>query len=323
MSMPAVFEGKLTLPVIAAPMFLVSGTELVIEACRAGVVGTFPALNARPLEVFDRWLGDIKNALAETPDAAPHGVNLIVHRSNVRLEEDIAITVEHEVPLVISSVGFPGPVVDAVHSYGGLVFADVIHMHHARKAIQAGVDGVILVAAGAGGHAGTTNPFAMVRQLREFYDGTVILGGAISDGASVAAAQVMGADFAYLGTRFIATKESTGGAGYSQMIVESEANDIVYTDAISGIKGNFMRASLERAGLDPENLPPKPTIDMDKEVDPRREKKAWKDVWSAGQGVGNIHDVPSTAELVATLKREYDAAMTVAVEAAGYRAAVE
>ncbi|MFP6757248.1 MAG: nitronate monooxygenase, partial [Alphaproteobacteria bacterium] len=250
MPMPAAFDGKLTLPVIAAPMFLVSGTELVIEACRAGVVGTFPALNARPIEKFDQWLGDIESALAATPDAAPYGVNLIVHRSNVRLDEDIATTVKHEVPLVISSVGHPGPVIDAVHAYGGLVFADVIHMHHARKAIQAGVDGVILVSAGAGGHAGTTNPFAMVRQLREFYDGTVILAGAISDGASVAAAQVMGADFAYLGTRFISTQESQGGAGYSQMIVDSDSNDIIYTDAISGIKGNFMRSSLERAGLD-------------------------------------------------------------------------
>ena len=298
-----------------------SGTELVIEACRTGVVGTFPALNARPIEELDRWLVAIKDALAATPDAAPYGVNPIVHRSNVRLDEDIVTTVKHRVPLVISSVGHPGPVVDAVHAYGGLVFADVIHMHHARKAIQAGVDGVILVSAGAGGHAGTTNPFAMVRQLREFYDGTVILAGAISDGASVAAAQVMGADFAYLGTRFISTKESQGGAGYSQMIVDSDSNDIIYTDAISGIKGNFMRSSLERAGLDPENLPPKPTINMDKETNPDREKKAWKDVWSAGQGVGNIHDVPTTAELVATLKREYDEAMSMAF--ADYRAAAE
>jgi nitronate monooxygenase len=208
-----------------------------------------------------------------------------------------------------------------VHAYGGLVFADVIHMHHAKKAIHAGVDGVIVVSAGAGGHAGTTNPFAMVRQLREFYDGTVILAGAISDGASVAAAQVMGADFAYLGTRFISTQESQGGAGYSQMIVDSDSNDIIYTDAISGIKGNFMRSSLERAGLDPDNLPPKPTINMDKETDPNREKKAWKDVWSAGQGVGNIHDVPTTAELVATLKREYDEAMSIAF--ADYRVAAE
>jgi len=323
MSLPSQLEGRLKLPAIAAPMFLVSGPELVIESCKAGVLGTFPALNARPAEKFRDWLVEIEQALAPLPDAAPYGVNLILHRTNQRLEQDLALVVEHKVPVVISSVGHPGPVVEAVHSYGGIVLADVIHLHHAKKAIAAGVDGLIVVAAGAGGHAGTTSPFALVRQVREFYDGTLVLAGAISDGASIAASIVMGADLAYLGTRFISTKESLGGLGYSQMIVDSEAKDIIYTAAISGIYGNFMRASLERAGLDPDDLPPKPEINMDKETDPDQEAKAWKDIWSAGQGVGNIHDVPATADLVAQLRHEYDDAMAVAARAGGYADAAE
>jgi len=312
MSLPAALARNLRLPAIAAPMFLVSGPALVIAACKAGVIGAFPSLNARPAATFERWLDEIEQALgnaarAATParPVAPYGVNLIVHRSNRRLDSDLALTVAHRAPLVISSVGHPGPVVEAVHGYGGLVLADVIHLHHARKAIQAGVDGLILVCAGAGGHAGTLSPFAFVRQVREFFSGPLVLAGAISDGAGIAAAQALGADLAYLGTRFIACEESLAPAGYKAMIVQSEARDIIYTPAISGIHANFMRHSLIAAGLDPEHLPPPGAHDFGAELD--GETKAWRDIWSAGQGVGGIHDVPSVASLVDRLEREWRA----------------
>jgi nitronate monooxygenase len=287
-------------------MFLVSGTELVIEACKAGIIGSFPSLNARPVDEYPRWLERIEAALEAHPGAAPYAVNLIVHRTNARLDDDLAVTVAHEVPVVITSIGHPGLVAEAVHAYGGVVLHDVIHLHHARKALEAGVDGLILVAAGAGGHAGTLSPFAIVRGLRAFFDGPLVLAGAISDGASLAAAVAMGADLAYLGTRFIATQESTGGPDYSRMIVASAAKDIIYTPAITGVNANFLRASIKRAGLDPDTLPPKPPLDMDKES----EAKAWRDIWSAGQGVGTIDDIPSVAELVARLRREYDDALS-------------
>lgn len=315
MPLPDCLKDRLTLPLIASPLFLVSGPELVIAACKAGIVGSFPSLNARPIEEFARWLDQIEGALDEND--APFAVNLIVHKSNPRVPEDLALIKEHKVPLVITSVGHPGNVVEEVHSYGGAVFHDVINLRHAKKAMEAGVDGIILVTAGAGGHAGVINPFTLVPQVREFFDGTIILAGTLSNGRAIRAAQVLGADLAYMGTRFIATKEANADDDYKQMIVQSGPLDIVYTDKVSGIKGSFIVSSLAAAGIEVEGLP-KPEIGFDKlrekqEADrsgnqTEDEAKAWKEVWSAGQGVGEIHDIPSVAELVARLKGEYDEA---------------
>ena len=308
MPVPKPFEGRLRLPAIAAPMFLVSGPDLVTEACKAGVVGTFPALNQRSSEGYAAWLTEIRQRLAahdatgpEQP-AAPFGVNLIVHHSNPRLEADLKLTVEHRVPLVITSLGAVSDLVAAVHSYGGLVFHDVTNMRHAEKAIEAGVDGLIPVCAGAGGHAGTLSPFALVSEIRVVFDGAIILSGCISTGAHIAAALAMGADLAYLGTRFINTVESRADAAYKQMIADAAAKDIVYTPEISGVPANFLRPSIAAAGLDPDNLKPKTSIDFGEELD---EAKAWKNIWSAGQGVGSIRDVPPVAELVDRLHDEY------------------
>jgi nitronate monooxygenase len=300
MPLPAGFKDKLTIPAIAAPMFLVSGPDLVVECCRAGIVGTFPALNQRTTEGYEAWLTEIEERL--DANAAPFGVNLIVHRTNPRLEHDVEVTVRHRVPLVITSLGAVRGVVDAVHSYGGFVFHDVIHLHHARKAADAGVDGLIAVCGGAGGHAGTLNPFAFVDEVRAFFDKTIILSGSISNGRQVAAAQMIGADLAYLGTRFIATRESLADDAYKQMIVASTAKDIVYTSSISGVNANFLRASIAAAGLDPENLPPPGQMNVGHEA------KAWKEVWSAGHGVGGVNDIPSCGELCERLIREYRAA---------------
>jgi len=298
-AIPNLFHGRITLPVIAAPMFLVSGPDLVVETCKAGVVGSFPALNQRSTEGYGEWLAEIRERTGNA--AAPFGVNLIVHRSNARLDADLAETVRQRVPFVITSLGAVSEVVETIHSYGGLVFHDVINLRHAEKAAEAGVDGLIAVCAGAGGHAGTYNPFAFLQEIRQFYQGTIILSGAMSTGAHVVAARAAGADFAYLGTRFIATTESRAPEDYKQMILAATAKDIVYTNAISGVNGNFLRASLEVAGLDPDNLP-----EFNRELHlGSSEKRAWKNIWSAGQGVGAIHDVPSTAELVARLQREY------------------
>ncbi|MCA3421516.1 MAG: nitronate monooxygenase [Roseomonas sp.] len=303
MPIPALFQGRIALPVIAAPMFLVSGPDLVVETCKAGVVGSFPALNQRSTEGYEEWLAEIRERTGNA--AAPFGVNLIVHRSNTRLDADLAETVRQRVPFVITSLGAVSEVVDAIHGYGGLVFHDVINLRHAQKAAEAGVDGLIAVSAGAGGHAGTYNPFAFLHEIRQFYQGTIILSGAMSTGAHVVAARAAGADFAYLGTRFIATTESRAPEDYKQMILAATAKDIVYTNAISGVNGNFLRASLEAAGLDPANLP-----EFNRELHlGSSEKRAWKNIWSAGQGVGAIQDVPSTAELVARLRREYAAAI--------------
>ncbi len=313
MALSEALRTRLKLPVVAAPMFLVSGPELVLAACRAGVIGTFPALNARPIAQLDAWLDRLARALA--PADAPFGVNLIVHRSNSRLAEDAKLVARHRVPIVITSVGHPGDIVDKVHAYGGLVWHDVTNLYHAKKAIEAGVDGLILVAAGAGGHAGRINPFALVGEVREIFDGTILLAGAISDGRGVRAAEILGADLAYLGTRFIATRESAADDAYKQMLVTARAQDIVYTDKVSGIFGNFLRPSLERAGLQVDEPGPRKRVDMDltrraAEAEARAdsEAKAWKHIWSAGQGVGAIHDVPTTAELVARLVAEYRAA---------------
>ncbi len=308
MTLPASFEGRLSIPAVAAPMFLTSGPDLVVEACKAGVIGGFPALNQRTSEGFDAWLQDIGARLAafeaETGRrAAPYGVNLIVHRTNPRVDADLALCVRREVPLIITSLGAVKAVVDAVHGYGGVVFHDVTNLRHAVKAVAAGVDGLILVCAGAGGHAGTLSPFALVPEIRRLFDGTIVLAGCISRGDQVAAAEVMGADLAYIGTRFIATRESTASEANKRMILESRAADIVYTPAISGIPANFLGKSLEAAGLDLANLPDKTKIDLGEELDP--DARAWRDIWSAGQGVGSIEDVPTTAELC----EEYSAAL--------------
>jgi nitronate monooxygenase len=276
----------------------------VTAACKAGVVGTFPALNQRTTEGYSAWLDEIKGTLGE--DDAAYGVNLIVHNTNARLMPDLEVTVRHQVPLVITSLGAVRDLVDAIHSYGGLVFHDVTTLRHAQKAADAGVDGLILVSAGAGGHAGTWSPFALIDEVRRVFDGTIILSGAMSTGRDVATAMMMGADFAYLGTRFIATTESEAPDQYKQMILDSGAADITYTPAISGIPANFMTKSLIANGLDPKNLVGKDKIDLGKELD--HEVRAWKEVWSAGQGVGSVKDVVPTAELVARLKREFDAA---------------
>ena len=310
MPLPACFEGRLTVPAIAAPMFLVSGPDLVVEACRSGVVGTFPALNQRSSEGYEAWLTEIKARLerAERESGrvpAPFGVNLIVHRTNARLQEDLALTVKHQVPLVITSLGAVSDLVDAVHSYGGIVLHDVINLRHAEKALQAGVDGIIAVAAGAGGHAGTLSPFAFVAELRALTDKMIALSGSISHGREIAASRLLGADLAYLGTRFIATRESMAQEEYKTMLLSSSAKDVVYTPAISGINANFLRPSIAAAGLDPDNLPTGAKLDMG------HERKAWKNVWSAGQGTGSIADVPYTAELCGRLAQEYEEALAL------------
>jgi nitronate monooxygenase len=289
-------------------MFLVSGPDLVVEACRSGVVGTFPALNQRTSEGYEAWLTEIKARLERLEREmgrapAPFGVNLIVHRTNTRLQEDLALTVKHRVPLVITSLGAVSDLVDAVHSYGGIVLHDVINMRHAEKALQAGVDGIIAVAAGAGGHAGTLSPFAFVAELRALTDKMIALSGSISHGREIAAARLLGADLAYLGTRFIATRESMAQDEYKAMLLASSAKDVVYTPAISGVNANFLRPSIAAAGLDPDNLPTGTKMDMG------HERKAWKNVWSAGQGTGSIADIPSTAELCDRLAQEYEEAL--------------
>ncbi len=299
----------LSAPIIAAPMFLVSGPDLVVETCRSGVVGTFPALNQRTTEGYEAWLTEIAERLAAYERPAPFGVNLVVHKTNSRLQADLEVTVRHRVPLIITSLGAVREVVDAVHAYGGLVFHDVINMKHARNAAKAGVDGLIAVAAGAGGHAGVMSPFAMVTEIREFFPGTIILSGVMSHGRHVAAAQVMGADLAYLGTRFIATRESLAAQGFKEMIVASHAADIVYTPAISGVAGNFLRASIAAVGRDPDNL----TIDHNSALHLEGEAKVWKDIWSAGQGVGGIDDIIPAAELCERLSQEYRDALYGAV----------
>ncbi|RNC92428.1 MAG: nitronate monooxygenase [Allomuricauda sp.] len=312
MSQKASFIQDLSLPAIAAPMFLISGPELVIECCKNGIVGTFPALNQRTSEGFEEWLIQIKTELkaweeATGKKAAPFGVNIIVHPTNPRVEADVRLCVKHQVPLVITSLGAVQMVVDAIHSYGGLVFHDVIKKRHAQKAAGAGVDGLILVAAGAGGHAGTINPMTLVAETKTFFDKTIILSGCISTGRDIASAMQMGADLAYMGTRFINCSESRAPEAYQDMIIDAGASDVTYTAAISGVHANFLTKSLEAAGLTPEDLKKDQKIDFGKELD--TEHKAWKTIWSAGQGSALIEDKPSVETLVTKLKSEFKTAI--------------
>jgi nitronate monooxygenase len=308
MSLPALLEQRLRLPLIAAPMFLVSNPALVVACCNAGIVGSFPALNQRESAGFRAWLDEIQASLSA--DAAPYAVNLIVHHSNPRLQADLAICVERRVPIVITSLGAVKEVVDAVHGYGGLVFHDVTTRRHAEKAAEAGVDGLIAVAAGAGGHAGTWSPFALLAEIRQFFDKTLLLSGCLNHGHELLAAQLLGADLGYMGTRFIASQESNASDDYKRMILGAHAADIVHTPAVSGVPASFMRQSLEQAGYDLKQLQNKADINYGEKLKPvDDEAKAWKTVWSAGQGVGGIDDLPAVGELVARLDGEYRAAL--------------
>lgn len=311
MPLPACLVGNLRIPVIGAPMFIVSCPELVIEQCKAGIVGSFPALNARPQEVLDTWLSRIREELEayaeENPGkmVAPFAVNQIVHKSNDRLTADMETCIKHEVPIIITSLRPPAEIVQAVHGYGGVVFHDVINLRHATKAMEQGVDGIIAVCAGAGGHAGTTSPFALVKEIREIFDGTIILSGSMSMGRDVLAAQIMGADLAYIGTRFIATQEANAPAGYKEMIVNSKSADIIYTSLFTGVRGSYLKGSIENAGMDPDNLPEGDKKKMN--FGSGGSAKAWKDIWGAGQGVGAAHDIPPVADLVDRMEAEYEA----------------
>ena len=305
MPIPALFAGRLTIPAVAAPMFLISGPDLVVETCKAGAVGSFPALNQRTSAGYADWLDEIAGRLG--PDAAPFGVNIVVHRTNPRLDADLAITIDRKVPLVITSLGLNRDLIDAVHSYGGLIFHDVTNLKFARKAAEAGVDGLIAVTYGAGGHAGLISPFAALQEIRRIFSGTLLLGGAISTGAQIAAARLMGADLAYVGTRIMATRESLAVDRQKQMLLEAQAADIVYTPSVSGVPGNCLRASLAAAGRDPDDLTPPDQLNFG-----TTDAKAWKDLWAAGQGVGAIDDIPAAGELVARLAAEYDAALAAA-----------
>ena len=312
-------RSDLTLPIIGAPMFIVSTPQLVIAQCVSGVIGSFPALNARPKELLDEWLAQVSAALAAhraaNPGArvAPFAVNQIIHESNDRLDHDLDACVRHRVPLVITSLRAPGAVVGPVHRYGGVVFHDVTTIRHAEKALEAGVDGLVLVCSGAGGHAGTLSPFALLQEVRRFFDGPIALSGAISTGRAILAAETLGADFAYMGTRFIATTEANAVAGYKQMIVDARAADIVYTPHFTGVHGNYLRPSIAAAGLDPEHLPPRDKSSMNFGSNGA---KAWRDVWGAGQGVGTIDEIVPVRDLVAKLRREYDAALAALPRAA-------
>lgn len=309
MSLPAQLEHCLRLPLVAAPMFLVSNPALVAACCSSGIVGSFPALNQRESSGFHDWLQDIEARLATSKGAAPYAVNLIVHHSNPRLQADLAICVDQRVPIIITSLGAVKEVVDAVHGYGGLVFHDVTTRRHAEKAAEAGVDGLIAVAAGAGGHAGTWSPFALIAEIRQFFDKTLLLSGCINYGHEILAAQLLGADLAYMGTRFIATRESQAADAYKQMLLEAHAADIVHTAAVSGVPASFMRQSLTQAGYDEARLQGKGEMNYADKLKPiSDEAKAWKTVWSAGQGVGSINDLPATEALIARLDQEYKAA---------------
>lgn len=305
---------NLALPVVSAPMFTVSYPELVLAQCKSGIVGSFPALNAREPQILDEWLTQIKEELdqyrRDNPGVivGPLAVNQIAHASNVRLEGDVATCIKHKVPILITSLRAPvREIIDEVHAYGGIILHDVINMRHAQKAIDAGVDGLILVAAGAGGHAGTLSPLALVGEVRKRYKGPLVLSGAIATGDGILAAQAMGADLAYIGTRFIATREANASAEYKQSLIDASASDIIYSNVFSGVHGNYVRESIVRAGLDPDNLPEAQAPKMSF-ADGRSKAKAWKEIWGAGQGVGQIDDLPSATEVIDRLKQGYAAA---------------
>jgi len=312
MALPPLFD-KLRLPAVGAPQFIIANPELVIAQCKAGIVGSFPALNARPQATLDDWLFRIKDELAAYDEANPHApaapyaVNQIVHKTNERLEADVAACVKHKVPIVITSLGARPEVNEAIHSYGGIVLHDVINITFAKKALEKGADGLIAVAAGAGGHAGALSPFALIHEIREFFDGPLLLSGAISTGKGILAAQAMGADLAYMGSAFIATTEANAPQAYKQMIVDSAADDIVYSNLFTGVLGNYLKPSIIAAGVDPNNLEKSDPSKM-AFGDSGSKAKAWKDIWGAGQGVGGVHEIVPTADFVARLKREYDEA---------------
>jgi nitronate monooxygenase len=312
MALPRLFD-KLRLPAVGAPQFIIANPELVIAQCKGGIVGGFPALNARPQPVLDDWLHRIKDELAEWdethPDtpAAPYAVNQIVHKTNARLEEDVAMCVKHKVPIVITSLGARPEVNEAIHSYGGIVLHDIINITFAKKALEKGADGLIAVCAGAGGHAGGLSPFALIHEIREFFDGPLLVSGAIATGKGILAAQAMGADLAYMGSAFIATTEANAPEAYKQMIVDSTAGDIVYTNLFTGVLGNYLKGSIVASGMDPTNLPQSDPSAMNF-ASGSSKAKAWKEIWGAGQGVGAVHEVLPTADLIARLKREYEEA---------------
>ena len=314
MAIPEILKDRLSIPVVGSPLFIISGPELVIAQCKAGVVGSFPSLNARPVEVLDQWLTQINEELdaynAANPDnpAAPFAVNQIVHNSNDRLMQDVELCVKHKVPIVITSLGARPEVFDAIHSYGGICLHDVINNKFAKKAIEKGADGLICVAAGAGGHAGTLSPMPFIQEVREWFDGPVLLSGAIATGDAVLAAQAMGADMAYIGSAFIATKEANADPAYKQSLVDYAAGDIVYTNLFTGVHGNYLRPSIEAAGLDPDNLPESDPSKMNFGSGGSSKAKAWRDIWGCGQGLNAIKSVESAGDLVARLRREYAAA---------------
>ena len=322
MSMPALFKGRLSLPVIAAPLFIISVPDLVIAQCKAGVVGSFPSLNARPPELLDEWLGRIKEELAAYDKAhpqapsAPFAVNQIAHKSNNRLDQDMALCEKHKVPMIISSLGAREELNEAVHKWGGIVFHDVINQKFAHKAIEKGADGLILVAAGAGGHAGTVSPLAFVAETRTWFDGPIALSGAIANGRAIRAARILGADFAYIGSAFIATKEANAVESYKSMITSSTAEDIVYSNLFTGVHGNYLKPSIVAAGMDPENLPTSDPTKMSFGTDTSGERakpKAWKEIWGSGQGVGSVSKILPAAELIGRFKKEYDEAVDPAL----------
>ncbi len=312
MTLPSILKNNFSIPVIGAPLFIISNPELVIAQCKAGVLGSFPALNARPQELTDDWLFQITEELQnyenKNPNlpVAPFAVNQIVHKSNMRLEKDLELCVKHKVPVVITSLGARPELNDAIHSYGGIVLHDVINNRFAHKAIEKGADGLIAVAVGAGGHAGTTSPFALIQEIREWFDGPLALSGSIATGNAVLAAQAAGADFGYIGSAFIATVEANANEGYKNAITKYAADDIVYTNLITGVHGNYLKPSLASAGFDPDNLPTSDPSKMDFGPQGMENKKAWKDIWGCGQGISAVKEVVSTADLVKRLKNEYD-----------------
>ncbi|MAD16745.1 MAG: nitronate monooxygenase [Alteromonadaceae bacterium] len=317
MALPSLLKSRLAMPIISAPMFIISGPELVVAQCKAGIVGSFPALNARPQAVLAQWLERIQDELTEYQDAnpsakvAPYAVNLIVHKSNDRLAADVDTCIEYKVPIIITSLRALDPdLVARIHAYGGIIFHDVINVRHAKKAIAAGVDGLVLVCAGAGGHAGTLNPLALVSEVKQIFDGCIALSGSIANGASILAAQAMGADLAYIGTRFIASQEANAEQEYKDMLVQHAASDIVYSSFFTGVNGNYLKPSIEKAGLDPDNLASGDKNAMKFGSAGGSKSKAWKDIWGAGQGLGSIADVPSVATIVSRFNNEYQAALT-------------